>query len=328
LYPHKRHVAAVGFARDDMTLTPITYDEMRQGCWDPKYRLEDMTLDHVDKSLAFPTFPRFCGQTFYEAKDRETALECVYAYNNWMIEEWCGDSGGRLLPLQIIPLWDAELAAAEVRRNSARGCHAVCFSEIPTHLGLPSIHSGSWDPFFAACAANGVVVNMHIGSSSSMATASPDAPPAVQITLSFNYALVSMCDYLFSGLFGDITDDSMYVSVPLMVGAATRVTQEFDPSSTAGKGWLEKMAGQMGNERVTTLNLEVVQGDAERGLLLVKGAGSQGVQNGAISCIALPLALPGGIRGVSPRTSIKYSKAPNPGIYRWSSRRPSNSSST
>jgi large subunit ribosomal protein L3 len=33
-----------------------------------------------------------------------------------------------------------------------------------------------------------------------------------------------------------------------------------------------KMAGQMGNERVTTLNLEVVQGDAERGLLLVKGA--------------------------------------------------------
>jgi hypothetical protein len=35
-----------------------------------------------------------------------------------------------------------------------------------------------------------------------------------------------------------------------------------------------------------------------RCILLVKGAGSQGVQNGAISCIALPLALPGGIRGV------------------------------
>ena len=33
-----------------------------------------------------------------------------------------------------------------------------------------------------------------------------------------------------------------------------------------------KMAGQMGSARVTTLNLEVVEGDAERGLLLVKGA--------------------------------------------------------
>jgi large subunit ribosomal protein L3 len=33
-----------------------------------------------------------------------------------------------------------------------------------------------------------------------------------------------------------------------------------------------KMAGQMGSARVTTLNIEVVEGDAERGLLLVKGA--------------------------------------------------------
>jgi large subunit ribosomal protein L3 len=33
-----------------------------------------------------------------------------------------------------------------------------------------------------------------------------------------------------------------------------------------------KMAGQMGNQKVTTLNLEVVQADAERELLLVRGA--------------------------------------------------------
>ena len=33
-----------------------------------------------------------------------------------------------------------------------------------------------------------------------------------------------------------------------------------------------RMAGQYGNTQVTTLNLQVVEGDAERGLLLVKGA--------------------------------------------------------
>ena len=33
-----------------------------------------------------------------------------------------------------------------------------------------------------------------------------------------------------------------------------------------------KMAGHMGHEQVTTLNLEVVQADLERGLLLVKGS--------------------------------------------------------
>jgi hypothetical protein len=41
---------------------------------------------------------------------------------------------------------------------------------------------------------------MHIGSSSSMPATSPDAPPAVQATLSFNNAMASLSDFLFSGV--------------------------------------------------------------------------------------------------------------------------------
>jgi predicted TIM-barrel fold metal-dependent hydrolase len=200
VYINKRHVAAVGFDRDDMTMSPITYDEMRPGCYEPKARVDDMEMNHVEASLSFPSFPRFCGQTFLEATDREVAEACVYAYNDWMVEEWCGDSGGRLIPLIIIPLWDAELAAKEVRRNAARGCRAVCFSEIPPHLGLPSIHSGSWDPLFEACQETGTVVCMHIGSSSKMPATSADAPTGVAASLSFNNAMASLCDWLFSGV--------------------------------------------------------------------------------------------------------------------------------
>ena len=198
--PHKRHVAAVGFERDEMTLSPITYDEMRPGCFEPKARVEDMLANHVEVSLSFPTFPRFCGQTFLEASDRELAEACVYAYNDYMVEEWCGDSDGHLAPLIIVPLWDPELAAAEIRRNAARGVHAMCFSEIPPHLGLPSIHTDYWDPLFAACEETDTVINMHIGSSSKMPTTSSDAPPAVQATLSFNNAMASLSDFLFSGV--------------------------------------------------------------------------------------------------------------------------------
>jgi sugar phosphate isomerase/epimerase len=50
---------------------------------------------------------------------------------------------------------------------------------------------------------------------------------------------------LFSGLFGETSDDSMYVAVPLQVGAATRTTMEFDPSSASGKRWLDKLANTM-----------------------------------------------------------------------------------
>ncbi|MYL12904.1 MAG: propanediol dehydratase, partial [Gammaproteobacteria bacterium] len=58
---------------------------------------------------------------------------------------------------------------------------------------------------------------------------------------------------------------------------------------TSGTG-SEALMGRA--ERKSMLYLEA------RCLLLVKGAGSQGVQNGSISCIALPEALPGGVRAV------------------------------
>jgi predicted TIM-barrel fold metal-dependent hydrolase len=124
----------------------------------------------------------------------------VRAYNDWMVEEWCGDSGGVLVPLCLIPLWDVDLAVAEVARNAERGARAVCFSEIPTHLGLPSIHSGYWDPFFAVCQETRTTVCMHIGSSSKMPAASPDAPPSTEIMLSCNNSMASLADFLFSGV--------------------------------------------------------------------------------------------------------------------------------
>lgn len=199
--PMRRIIAAVGFPPEERTLLPVTYEEMRKGCWDQAARLEDMDVNHTEASLCFPTFPRFCGQTFLEAKDRELALLCVRAYNDWMVEEWCGGAGaGRLIPLIIVPLWDAQLAADEVYRNAARGVRAVCFSEIPPFLDLPSIHSGEWEPFFQACADTNTVINMHIGSSSRMPATSPDAPAGVQATLSFNNAMGSLADWLYSGI--------------------------------------------------------------------------------------------------------------------------------
>ena len=201
--PLLRLDTAVGFSRDDITLTGITYETMRQGSYLLPERLADMDINGLEASLCFPTFPRFCGQTFTEASDKDLALLCVKAYNDWMVEEWCGLSGGRLIPLIIVPLWDPHLAAAEIRRNAARGVHAVCFSEIPPNLGLPSIHDkdGYWLPFFEACNECDVTINMHIGSGSKMPSTSPDAPAAVGSTLTFANCCFSMVDWLMSGLF-------------------------------------------------------------------------------------------------------------------------------
>ena len=65
------------FDRSQMTMTAITYDEMRKGCWDRDARVKDLELNYTDGSLPFPTFPRFCGQTFHEGEDKELGLACV-----------------------------------------------------------------------------------------------------------------------------------------------------------------------------------------------------------------------------------------------------------
>jgi predicted TIM-barrel fold metal-dependent hydrolase len=200
MYSLKRMIAAAGYPADEITLTSITYDEMRPGCYQPAARLADMDQNGVEAQLAFPNYPRFCGQLFMRGKDRDLALLCVQAYNDWMVEEWCGSSGGRLIPLCLIPLWDPELAAAEVHRNAARGVRAVAFSELPPYLGLPSIYSGHWEPFFATCEETATVVCMHIGSGTKTPHTSDDAPDAVDATIIFGNSAASMTDYLLSGL--------------------------------------------------------------------------------------------------------------------------------
>jgi predicted TIM-barrel fold metal-dependent hydrolase len=199
-YSVKRLISAAGYPADDISMLGVTYDQMRPGCWRPADRLADMALNGVEAQLCFPNYPRFAGQLFMGGKDRELARLCVEAYNDWMVDEWCAGTGGRLIPLCIVPLWDGALAAAEIRRNAARGVRAVAFTELPTYLGLPSIYSGHWDTFFQACDETGTVICMHIGSGTRTPQASPDSPDAVAATIIFGNSATSMTDFLFSGV--------------------------------------------------------------------------------------------------------------------------------
>ena len=194
--------AAVGF--DEVGFNLTTFDEIRPGAWIQSDRLADMDANHVDAAICFPnTIPRFCGQAFLEREDKELAGLCVQAYNDWMIDEWCGgEAAGKLLPLTMLPLWDPAAAAAEIRRCADKGSHAITFPENPFPLGLPSIHDPShhWDPVYRACEDTETVLCMHIGSSSRMPSTSPDAPFIVSSVLTFQNAMGSLVDYLFSGI--------------------------------------------------------------------------------------------------------------------------------
>jgi predicted TIM-barrel fold metal-dependent hydrolase len=160
-----------------------------------------MDLNHVAASLNFPNeFVRFAGQRFLAAADKDLALLCVRAYNDWMLDAWCAPSGGRLIPLCIVPLWDPVLAAEEVERAAALGAPAVTFTELPANLGLPSIFSGHWDPLFSACDETGTVLSIHIGSGSQFQITSADADHAVFGSLVHVNSMMSLSDWLLSGV--------------------------------------------------------------------------------------------------------------------------------
>jgi predicted TIM-barrel fold metal-dependent hydrolase len=204
-----RQWAAAGFDRDDMDDTPVTYDDIRPGCFRQSDRLADMDINGIDASLCFPNYSRFAGQRFLDMQDREVALACVQAYNDWMVEEWCGTSEGRLIPLCIVPLWDARLAAAEVYRNAERGVRAACFTEMPENLGLPATRSGEWDPFYQACNETSSVITMHIGSGT-VGFQTPGMSPTATLALQFVTCAGSMADYLTGGVLARFPNIKLY----------------------------------------------------------------------------------------------------------------------
>jgi predicted TIM-barrel fold metal-dependent hydrolase len=175
--------AVAGRPRADYGVDPTRFDEMRKGCWDVNARIDDMNANGVLGSMCFPSFPRLCGQVFAEAKDDKLALVCLRAYNDWHLESWCGSHPGRFIPLGLVPFWDIDLTVAETKRLAQRGFHAISFSENPAKLGLPSLHSTHWDPFWATCEDLGIVPCLHIGSSSQIIVTAPDAPFDVTATL-------------------------------------------------------------------------------------------------------------------------------------------------
>ena len=202
-YPSSGLSAVAGKSKEEFSPEPLPYSEMRAGCYDSVARLDDMDRAGVLASLCFPTITRFCGQLFMEAGDREFGFVCLQAYNDWMIDEWCGSAPGRYIPLTLIPMWDPALAAEEMARGAEKGATAFCFSENPAPLGLPTIHDVDryWDPVMAAANDLEMVVCMHVGSSSQVPTIAPDSPFMANLAWGANRTSGTMLSWLFSGLF-------------------------------------------------------------------------------------------------------------------------------
>jgi predicted TIM-barrel fold metal-dependent hydrolase len=190
--------AVAGKPPELFNVDPLRYEHMRPGCYDVRERVRDMSAGGQLAGLNFPNFTGFSGQVLNQGPDRDINLVMIKAYNDWHVDEWCGAYPDRFIPCGILPLFDVDEAAREVRRLAGKGVHAVTFSENPAGLGMPSIHTDAWDPLFAACCETATVLCCHVGSSSQRASTSADAPAPVPMSLSSVMAIYTLGDLLWA----------------------------------------------------------------------------------------------------------------------------------
>jgi predicted TIM-barrel fold metal-dependent hydrolase len=232
---------ASGRPMEEWLPTVINFDEVRPGCWDPVARLSDMDLTGTWASLCFgSTIWGFAGTRFSQIDDPELGYACLQAYNDWMLEDWCGSALDRYIPCQLPWLRDPELAAREVRRNAARGFKAVSFSENPEGLGFPNMYDRYWDPFLRACEETGTVINLHVGSSGTRIQACSSSPESVAAALFPVPGIIALVDWIYSGVplrFPGLTIALSEAGVSWVPMALERLSRAYRQKSGFGRPW-------------------------------------------------------------------------------------------
>jgi predicted TIM-barrel fold metal-dependent hydrolase len=95
---------------------------------DGAQRLAFNTTHSISRAVLFPTF-MLAGGTFFP----NIAPDVCRVYNDWVLNDYCAGSGGRLIPVAALPMTDVDAAVAEVRRTAEAGFPAVFVRTNPVH---------------------------------------------------------------------------------------------------------------------------------------------------------------------------------------------------
>ena len=150
-------------AREDRAAPPPHYwSEIPEKTYVPSQRLSAMDEDRVDAQTFFPNIAGITNGTFQSIGSEDYRMGCIRAYNDWQVEEWYNYSH-RFVPQCIFPMWDMDLAVAEVERCHDRGHRGIIANPTPDVLGFRHLNDPYWDRLWSVCQEREVVVSFHVG---------------------------------------------------------------------------------------------------------------------------------------------------------------------
>jgi predicted TIM-barrel fold metal-dependent hydrolase len=144
---------------------PHTLEEADPAGWDPKSRIERMDEFGIWAQVLYPNLMGFESLTFMAHDDKDFALACVRAYNDFTTEFVSGYED-RFIPITVVPFWNMDAAITEIERCTAAGHKGLLWANKFEQVGLPSFTDKHWDPIYSRCAETGLSINFHVGFSS------------------------------------------------------------------------------------------------------------------------------------------------------------------
>jgi predicted TIM-barrel fold metal-dependent hydrolase len=140
------------------------YEDVADAAYQVPARVDFLNKSGIYAQIIYPNLVGFGGQRMAETTDEKLRIMCAHIYNDAMVEIQ-EESGGRLLPMALVPWWDMKETVKEVERVNSLGLKGLNLSQDVHSQGLPDLGDRYWDPFWETAADLDLSVNFHIGSS-------------------------------------------------------------------------------------------------------------------------------------------------------------------
>jgi predicted TIM-barrel fold metal-dependent hydrolase len=146
--------AMAGRQKEEYQRSGLRFEDILPGNYDGAEHVKDMAADGIDVSVVYPNLVPF----IYQEPDRNLALACMVAYNDWMLDEFQSADPTRIVGLPMLPVDDGMVVCLhEFERALAKGAKGMFLP------GFPAVayHEPYYDPLWKAAAEAGTPLTFH-----------------------------------------------------------------------------------------------------------------------------------------------------------------------
>jgi predicted TIM-barrel fold metal-dependent hydrolase len=139
------------------------FEAVDRAAWDARARVALMDDVGVYAQILYPNAIGFASNHVFAIEDLDLRRVVLQTYNDFCVEIQ-EESGGRLLPQALLPIWDMDLTIAEMTRLREQHITGFTLTDKPEIIGLPELPDPYFAPLWEFADQTRTVLNFHIGS--------------------------------------------------------------------------------------------------------------------------------------------------------------------